>query len=426
MTDYKPKSEFLHQALERGYLFQCTDLEGFDQLLLKEQVSAYVGFDCTAPSLHVGNLLSIMLMRLFQNTGHRPISLMGAGTTKVGDPSGKDKTRQLLTEEKINENLTSIQSIFERLLNYDSKLENAALMANNADWLEGLGYIEMLREIGPHFTLNRMLTYESVKSRLDREQPLTFLEFNYMVLQAYDFVELYRRHGVRAQFGGSDQWGNIVNGIELGRRSGHNEQLFGFTIPLLTTATGAKMGKTAEGALWLNPAMLSHLDYYQFWRNCDDRDVGRFLRLYTDLPLDEIRRLEGLKGAEINEAKKILAFEATSIVRGVEGANSAQNAARDLFEKGNISKDLPTVFFGSEEFEQGIALFAALQRLGLVASANEGRRLIKDGGARINDQKVMDANAQVTKAQLKEGFVKISAGKKKHALMACSVKQGHF
>ena len=414
---YKPKSDFLHEAVARGYLFQCTDLEALDKALLEGPLHAYVGYDCTAPSLHVGNLLSIMLLRLFQKTGNHPLTLMGGGTTKVGDPSGKDETRKILTPEAIDTNLKSISKIFERLLDYGDNPQSA-IMANNAEWLEKLGYIEMLRKAGPHFTLNRMLTFESVKSRLDREQPLTFLEFNYMVLQAYDFVELNQRYGVRVQFGGSDQWGNIVNGIELGRRSGLTPQMFGFTVPLITTASGAKMGKTAQGALWLNEDMLSHLDYYQFWRNSDDRDVGRFLRLYTELPLDEITRLESLEGAEINEAKKILAFEATRLVRGEAAARESMQAAQQTFEGKGVSDNLPTFFVEKTELDAGLPLFAALQRAGLVGSANEGRRLIKDGGARINDQKVIDPQQDITSADLtKEHYIKLSAGKKKHALV---------
>ena len=418
MTEYRPKSDFLRIAIERGYFFQCTDIEAFDKALLEGPQAAYVGYDCTADSLHVGNLLSIMLLRWFQKTGNRPVVLMGGGTTKIGDPSGKDETRKMLTLEGINQNMQGIRKVFDALLTFGDG-PTQAVMANNADWLDKLGYIELLREVGPHFTVNRMLTFDSVKSRLDREQPLTFLEFNYMILQAYDFVELNKRYGVRAQFGGSDQWGNIVNGIELGRRTGQaSGELFGLTIPLLTTANGAKMGKSVNGAMWLNADRLSPFDYYQFWRNADDRDVERFLKLYTDLPLAEIAKLAALEGAEINEAKKILALEATALIHGMAAAEQAAETALQTFAGDGLSANLPTFEVPTAELEAGIAAFVLLQRAELAATGGEARRLIKGGGARLNDEKINDETQAITANDANaDGLIKLSSGKKKHALI---------
>ncbi len=418
MTDYRPKSDFLRIAIERGYFFQCTDLEAFDKALCEGPQAAYVGYDCTADSLHVGNLLSIMLLRWFQKTGNKPVVLMGGGTTKIGDPSGKDETRRMLTLEGIQQNMQGIRKVFDALLTFGDGPDQA-VMANNADWLDKLGYIELLREVGPHFTVNRMLTFDSVKSRLDREQPLTFLEFNYMILQAYDFVELNKRFGVRAQFGGSDQWGNIVNGIELGRRTRQaSGELFGLTIPLLTTANGAKMGKSVNGAMWLNADRLSPFDYYQFWRNADDRDVERFLKLYTDLPLEEIAKLAALQGAEINEAKKRLALEATALIHGLAAAEQAAATALQTFAGDGMSANLPTFEVPAAELEAGIAAFVLLQRAELAATGGEARRLIKGGGARLNDQKIDDETQAITASDANaDGLIKLSAGKKKHALV---------
>ncbi len=411
-----PKSSFLREMVERGYLHQCTDLEALDALLTKEVVTGYIGFDCTADSLHVGNLLQIMLLRRLQQNGHRPIVLMGGGTTKVGDPSGKDESRQLLSEDQIARNMAGIRGIFERYLSFGEGASDA-LMVNNADWLDGLGYIDFLREYGSHFSVNRMLTFDSVRLRLEREHPLTFLEFNYMVLQAYDFLELARRNNCVLQLGGSDQWGNIVNGVELGRRI-DRRSLFGLTSHLITTASGAKMGKTAEGAIWLNAERLSAYDYWQFWRNTDDEDVGRFLRLFTELPLDEIARLEALEGAEINAAKKVLANEATRLCHGKEVLSEIQETAVRVFEKGGIGDSLPTIDVGRGELEQGIAAYELFRRSGLAASNGEARRLIKGGGGRLNDQKIASETATVGLGDTSEdGLIKLSAGRKRHALV---------
>src|SRR3954469_23544884 len=368
MTAYN--STLLKLLDERGYIHQVTDAGALDALAAKDIVSAYVGYDATAPSLHVGNLVSIMLLRRLQQTGHKPIVLMGGGTTKVGDPSGKDEARQLLDNERIEANITSIRRAFDRLLTFGDGPTDAVLV-NNGEWLDTLEYIPFLRDVGRHFTINRMLTFDSVRLRLDREQPLTFLEFNYMILQAYDFLELSRRVGCRVQMGGSDQWGNIVNGIELGRRIDGTE-LFGVTTPLITTADGAKMGKTAQGAVWLSPELLSPYDYWQFWRNSHDQDVGRFLRLFTDLPLDEIARLEALEGSEINTAKKILADEATALAHGSTAGEAAAETARKTFEEGTSGESLPML-----RIDAPLLLSDALARLGLVASKNEARRLIQ-------------------------------------------------
>jgi tyrosyl-tRNA synthetase len=413
------KSDFLRTAIERGFVQDCTDPEALDRALREGRVTAYVGYDCTADSLHVGSLVSIMLLRLFQRCGHRPIVLMGGGTTKIGDPSGKDEQRQLLTDEQIQRNMAGIRSVFEKFLRFgDGPTE--ALMADNAEWLDRLGYIEFLREVGRHFTINRMLTFDSVRLRLEREQPLTFLEFNYMLLQAYDFVELARRYDCTLQMGGSDQWGNIVNGVELGRRLDQRE-LHGLTTPLITTASGVKMGKTASGAVWINAEKRSPYDYWQFWRNAEDADVGRFLKLFTELPLDEIVRLERLEGAERNEAKKILATEATALAHGRAAAEAAAETARRTFEEGAIGEALPKIAVGRAEIDRGIPAFELLHRAGLAASKGEARRLIKAGGARLNDKTIEDEMRPVTSSDFDaEGLIKLSVGKKRHALVQAS------
>jgi tyrosyl-tRNA synthetase len=405
MTAYT--SSLLKLLDERGYIHQVTDPAALDGLASKEVVSAYVGFDATAPSLHVGNLVSIMMLRRLQQAGHRPIVLMGGGTTKVGDPSGKDEGRKLLSTEEINSNVAKIRQVFSRLLTFGHGPSDA-IMVNNADWLDTLEYIPFLRDVGKHFTINRMLTFDSVKLRLDREQPLTFLEFNYMILQAYDFLELSRRVGCRAQFGGSDQWGNIVNGIELGRRIDATE-LFGVTTPLITTADGAKMGKTAQGAVWLDEELLSPYDYWQFWRNTQDRDVGRFLRLFTDLPLGEIAPVENLPGAEINGAKIVLATEATAMLHGREAALTAELTARETFEGGGVGEDLPTLSLG-----EGMNIAHALTTLGFTPSNKEAKRKIAEGAVRLDDVTVNDPGLTLTAAGEP---VKLSLGKKRHALL---------
>ncbi|MFB3151239.1 MAG: tyrosine--tRNA ligase [Alphaproteobacteria bacterium] len=411
------KSEFLSQAEARGFVHQCTDLDGLDDALAGEgPVTAYIGFDCTATSLHVGSLVPIMLLRLLQNTGHKPIVLMGAGTTKVGDPSGKEENRKLLSDSEIARNMAGIEKIFANFLTFGDGAGDA-VMVNNADWLDGLGYISFLRDYGRHFSVNRMLGFESVKLRLDRDQPLSFLEFNYMVLQAYDFIELARRYGCRLQMGGSDQWGNIVNGIELGRRA-ENLTLFGLTSPLITTAGGEKMGKTARGSVWLTEEALSPYEYWQYWRNTADTDVGRFLRLFTELPLDEIALLEALQGNEINEAKKVLANEATALAHGAEAARAAGETARQTFEQGTAGEALPTIEFRQSELAAGVPAFELLKLAGLAASNSEARRLIKGGGARINDAVIEEETRLVTLDDINEdGVIKLAAGKKRHALI---------
>jgi len=405
MTEYR--SALLRLLDERGYIHQVTDAEALDALASKEVVSAYIGFDATAPSLHVGSLVQIMMLRRLQQAGHRPIVLMGGGTTKVGDPSGKDESRKLLTNEEIDANIAGIRRVFERFLTFGDGPSDAVMM-NNAEWLDGLQYIAFLREVGRHFTINRMLTFESVKLRLDREQPMTFLEFNYMILQAYDFLELSRLAACRVQMGGSDQWGNIVNGIELGRRIDATE-LYGVTTPLITTADGAKMGKTAQGAVWLNPELLSPYDYWQFWRNTQDADVGRFLRLFTDLPLDEIGRLEGLSGAEINEAKIVLATEATAMLHGREAASAAKQTAQQTFEGGGTGEDLPTLSVGD-----GMNIAHALTALGFTPSNKEAKRKIAEGAVRLDDEVVSDAGLTLTASGEP---MKLSLGRKKHGLL---------
>jgi tyrosyl-tRNA synthetase len=399
------RSDLLRALDERGYIHQVTDAEGLDALALQQIVPGYIGFDATAPSLHVGSLVQIMMLRRLQQAGHKPIVLMGGGTTKIGDPSGKDESRKLLSAEDIQANIASIRGIFEHFLAFGDGPTDA-IIVDNADWLDALAYIPFLRDVGPHFTINRMLTFDSVRLRLEREQPLTFLEFNYMILQAYDFLELSRRAACRLQLGGSDQWGNIVNGIELTRRI-DGTQLYGLTSPLITTADGGKMGKTAAGAVWLNPDLLSPYDYWQYWRNSQDGDVGRFLRLFTDLPLDEVERLEKLEGSEINVAKKILADEATALAHGNAAAEAAAETARRTFEEGAAGEALPTL-----KVDAPLLLSDALVRLGLVASKNEARRLIAQGGARIDGAA---AKEDVTLHAACE--VRISAGKKKHGLL---------
>lgn len=417
LMTYTPRSEFLSSFIARGYLHQCTDLEALDRKLLEKTVIAYIGFDCTAKSLHVGSLVQIMLLRLLQKSGHRPVVLLGGGTTKVGDPSGRDESRQLLSDQQIASNMAGIRAVFDKFLSFGDGPTDAILV-NNADWLDGLQYIPFLRDFGRHFSVNRMLSFDSVKLRLDREQPLSFLEFNYMILQAYDFLELSRRHGCSLQMGGSDQWGNIVNGVELGRRV-DGASLFGLTSPLITTATGAKMGKTAAGAVWLDPEMVSPWDYWQYWRNTADSDVGRFLRLFTELPLDEIRRLESLVGQELNHAKKVLASEATRMVHGEAAALAAEETARHTFEEHGAAAGLPTVEIPQSDLDSGIPIYELLVRAGLSASNGEGRRLVRQGGARLNDQIVKDENLRVSKAELdpSTGCIKLSFGKKKHALI---------
>jgi tyrosyl-tRNA synthetase len=410
-----PTSPFLREATERGFVFQCTDEDALDAALQAGLISAYIGFDCTADSLHVGNLVQLMLHRLLQRHGHRPVILIGGGTTRIGDPSGKDESRQMLTDAQIAANIAGIKASIAPFIRFGDDASDA-IMVNNADWLDRLGWIELLRDVGTHFTVNRMMSFESVRARLEREQPLTFLEFNYMILQSYDFRELGRRHGVVLQTGGSDQWGNIVSGVELNRRT-DARQAFGLTTPLITTSSGAKMGKTARGAVWLRPERLSVWDYWQFWRNAEDGDVGRFLRLFTDLPLDEIARLEALQGAEINEAKKVLATEATALAHGREAAEEAAETARRAFEAGEAAETLPTYMVEPRLLATGIPVFRLLAESGLVASNGEARRLVRGGGARVNDEPVTDESRLVSAADLRDGAVKLSAGRKQHRLI---------
>ena len=412
----EPRSAFLRDFMARGYLHQCTDIEGLDALAHGGRIAGYIGFDATADSLHVGSLVQIMLLRRLQQHGHRPIVLMGGGTTKIGDPSGKDDTRRLLGDVDIVRNIEGIQRIFARFLRFGHGAGDA-IMVNNAEWLDSLAYIPFLRDYGRHFSVNRMLSFDSVKLRLEREQPLSFLEFNYMVLQAYDFLELSRRHDCVLQMGGSDQWGNIVNGVELGRRA-EGRALFGLTTPLITTSAGAKMGKTAQGAVWLNADRLSAYDYWQYWRDTADDDVGRFLRMFTDLPLDEIARLEKLEGAEINAAKIILATEATAMAHGREAAEAAAETARRTFGEGGAGEDLPSIEVARGDLERGLPAVDLLHRSGLAASKSEARRLIKGGGARVNGDAIRDDAAVLTLADVAAGgYIKLSAGRKKHALI---------
>jgi len=413
---FQPRSDFLRVLAERGYVHQCSDFAGLDAKAASGSLVAYIGFDCTAPSLHVGSLLQIMMLSWLQRTGGKPVALMGGGTTMVGDPSGKDESRKLLTVEQIEANKAGIRQVFARFIHFGEGAHDA-VMPDNAEWLAKLKYIDFLREVGRHFSVNRMLAMDSVKMRIEREQELSFLEFNYMCLQAYDFVELHRRYGCALQMGGSDQWGNIITGLDLGRRLGTG-QLYALTSPLITTASGAKMGKTAAGAVWLDAAMLSPYDYWQFWRNCEDADVGRFLKLFTLLPLDEIARLEALGGAEINEAKKALANEATSLLHGGEAAEAAATTARKTFEEGALAESLPTVDVPAAEFEVGIGALSAFVRAGLVASTGEARRQIRGGGLRVNDVALGDEKATIGRDALQgAGIVKLSLGRKKHVLL---------
>ncbi|MGL4260559.1 MAG: tyrosine--tRNA ligase [Afipia sp.] len=409
-------SDFLNVLQTRGFIHQISDAAGLDALAAKGDVTAYIGYDCTASSLHVGHLLSIMMLHWLQQTGNKPIVLMGGGTTRVGDPSGRDETRKLLTYEQIDANKESIKGTFTKLIKFGAGKTDAA-MADNAEWLTALNYIEMLRDVGRHFSINRMLTMDSVKMRLEREQELSFIEFNYMILQSYDFVELSRRYGCNLQMGGSDQWGNIVNGIDLGRRMG-THQLYALTCPLLTTSSGAKMGKTAAGAVWLNADLLSDYDYWQFWRNTEDGDVERFLKLFTLLPMDEIAKLAALKGQDINEAKKVLATEATALIRGREAAEAASETARKTFEEGAIASDLPTLEISRAELDAGAPVLGLFVKAGLVASNGEARRQIKGGGLRVNDVAIADEKMVLTPKDLTpEGVIKLSMGRKKHVLL---------
>src|SRR6202453_4150523 len=426
------KSDFLNVLAARGFIHQVSEPEALDALAQSSTITAYIGFDCTAASLHVDSLLPIMMLYWLQQTGHRPIALMGGGTTRVGDPSGKDESRRLLTDDKIDENLKGIRTIFDKFLKFENpkglwasfvrllKSKDSggnAIMANNADWLNTLNYIDFLREVGRHFSINRMLAFDSVKLRLEREQELSFLDFNYMILQAYDFVELYRRHGCVLQMGGSDQWGNIVNGIDLGRRL-HNAQLFALTSPLLITSSGAKMGKTAAGAVWLNADQVSPYQYWQYWRNTEDDDVARFLKLFTVLPLDEIERLAALHGAGINEAKKILANEATALVHGRAAADEAAATARTTFEEGGAGASLPTVEIPRAELQAGIGVHAAFVKAGLAASNGEVRRAIANNAIMVNDTRVTSDKAMIGEADVTaDGAVKLSLGRKRHVLL---------
>ena len=405
---YKPTTEFLTIMQTRGFVADCTDLEGLDTALKAGVVPTYIGYDATAASLHIGHLLNVMMLRWLQKTGHQPLVLMGGGTTKVGDPSFRADERPLLTPEKIDENVASMQKVFAKYLDFGTGTSDA-LMLNNAEWLDGLNYLEFLRDIGRHFSVNRMLSFESVKSRLDREQSLSFLEFNYMILQAYDFVELNRRYGCRLQMGGSDQWGNIINGIELARRT-DGKEVYGLTSPLLTKADGTKMGKSASGAVWLNEEMLSAYEFWQFWRNTLDADVGRFLKLYTELPLDECERLGALEGQEVNDAKIVLANEVTKLCHGAEAALAAQTTAREVFEQGGVGEDLPTLELPPED----ISVVQLFVRTGLAESGKAAKRLIADGGAKIDDEIVTDPG-QLIGAQDIARTLKLSAGKKRHA-----------
>tara|TARA_B100000161_G_scaffold11473_1_gene7066 strand:- start:488 stop:1708 length:1221 start_codon:yes stop_codon:yes gene_type:complete len=401
---------------ERDFIHQVTDWKSLDALLSEKNMVAYIGFDCTADSLHVGSLVQIMMLRYFQKCGHRPIVLMGGGTTKVGDPSGKDDARQLLNDNEIEKNKQGIKTVFEKYLNFGDGPSDA-IMCDNDEWLSGLEYVQFLRDYGRHFSVNRMLSFDSVKLRLDREQPLSFLEFNYMILQAYDFLELSRRFDCSLQMGGSDQWGNIVNGVELARRI-DQKSVFGLTTPLVTTASGAKMGKSAQGAIWLNSDRLSPYDFWQYWRNTEDEDVDRFLKLFTELPLDEIARLSALKGNELNEAKKILAHEVTQLCHGRDAANSVAESARKTFEEGSIGQDLPFIIINKNDLENGVWVIEAMRKLALIQSNGEGRRLIANGGVRVNDTVISDPEKQLNVSDITiSGMIKLSAGKKRHALV---------
>lgn len=411
---YTPKSDFIRTMQERGFLADCTDLQGLDEALIKGVVPAYIGYDATAKSLHVGHLLNIMVLRWFQKTGHKPITLMGGGTTKVGDPSFRSEERPLLDAQAIDANIDGMKQVFAKYLTYGDAPSDA-IMLNNAEWLDGLNYLDFLRDVGRHFSVNRMLSFESVKSRLDREQSLSFLEFNYMILQAYDFVEIYRRHGCLLQMGGSDQWGNIVNGIDLARRIADAE-IYGLTTPLLTTSDGRKMGKSQGGAIWLNADMLSPYEFWQFWRNTTDADVGRFLKLYTELPLDECNRLGALEGSEINAAKIILANEVTTLCHGIGAAQAAEATAREVFEKGGLGDELPTVRLNRDELREGLTMVRLFVLASLAKSGKDAKRLIAEGAARANDALVTDPG-QIIHANDLEEPIKLTVGKKKHALI---------
>ena len=408
-------SEFLKTLDQRGFIAQCTDDTALDAAAAEGVVTGYIGYDCTAPSLHVGNLISILMLRRLQQAGHRPIVVIGGGTTKVGDPSGKDESRQLLTQDKIDANKKTIRATFERFLNFGDGPTDA-IMVDNDEWLSGLNYIEFLRDYGRHFSVNRMMSFESVKLRLEREQPLSFLEFNYMIFQAYDFLELNRRYDCSLQMGGSDQWGNIVNGIELTRRC-DQKSVYGLTTNLLTTSSGAKMGKTAQGAVWLNDDILPVYDYWQFWRNTEDADVGRFLKLFTELPMEEIARLENLEGAELNDAKKILATEATAMCHGRAAAEKAEATALETFEGGGTSADLPSVDIDAAKLAAGLGLLEAFVLAGLAKSNGEARRLVQGGGAKINDAAQDNISVTLSNDDVKDGSVKLSFGKKRHVLL---------
>ena len=412
---YHPKSEFMNVMMTRGFLADCTDYQALDEAFSRGVVPAYIGFDATAKSLHVGSLIQIMMLRWLQKTGHQPITLMGGGTTKVGDPSFRADERPLLTPDQIDANIAGIKQVFAAYIDYDTDAPNRALMLNNAEWLDGLNYLDFLRDIGRHFSVNRMLAFESVKSRLDREQSLSFLEFNYMILQAYDFLELNRRYGCLLQMGGSDQWGNIVNGIDLTRRVLDHE-IYGLTSPLLTTSDGKKMGKSADGAVWLNADMVSSYDFWQFWRNTTDADVGRFLKLYTELPLAECNRLGALEGSDINAAKIILANEITTLLHGADAAAAAEATAREVFEKGGVGDDLPTLTLSAADLGDGMSIVQLIVKSGLANSGKEAKRLIAENGARLNDAPLTDASLMVDASALATP-IKLSAGKKRHALV---------
>jgi tyrosyl-tRNA synthetase len=411
---YQPKSDFLRELSTRGFIADCTDLQELDERLISGVVTGYIGFDLTATSLHIGNLVQIMLLRWLQKTGHRPITLMGGGTTKVGDPSGKDEMRKILSVEQINANAEGIRKVFSRYISYGDGPTDSPLV-NNAEWLDRLGYVDFLRDIGRHFTVNRLLSFESVKSRLDREQALSFIEFNYMLLQSYDFLELHRRYGCALQMGGSDQWGNIVSGVDLVRRV-EGVEVFGLTTPLVTRADGKKMGKSADGAVWLNDDMMSPYEFWQWWRNVADADVGKFLKLFTELPVAECDRLGALEGSGINDAKIVLANEVTTLLHGAEAAAAAEATAREVFEKGGAGEDLPTLSLSAAEVGDGISVAQLITRSGLAKSGKEAKRLIADGGARLNDVAITDAGQMLGRADMADP-IKLSAGKKRHALV---------
>jgi tyrosyl-tRNA synthetase len=412
---FRPRSDFLHTLAERGFIHQCTDLAALDTRLCAGTVVAYNGFDLTADSLHVGHLIPIMMLRWLQKTGHKPIVLMGGGTTRIGDPSFRDTTRPMLDGERIEKNRSGIQRVFERFLGFGDGSTDAVTV-NNAEWLDRLGYIDFLCDFGRHFSVNRMLTFDSVRQRIEREQSLSLLEFNYMVIQAYDFLVLARTHGCNLQLGASDQWGNIVNGVELGRRA-EGRELFGLTAPLLTTSSGAKMGKSASGAVWLNAELLLPYDFWQFWRNSEDADVGRFLRLFTELPLREIARLEALQGSELNEAKKVLADEVTALCHGREAAEAVRETARRAFEQGEAAGGLPTIAIDADQLRNGVPLADLMVAIGLATSKGHARRLVRGGGARVNGAAVTDEMARLTDNDTRNGVIKLSAGRKRHALI---------